>query len=425
MYALKSLATRSLVRTATDRPRANVFDPKLLRAKFTSYRTSFGNKVGEEVGHSGALRRVIDWPGNAFTSLYGRPAMLLFKGLSAVGNNVLYGIKVLLLVAKEGKVRKRADIWHFVRLKRDMILATPYFFLIPGCFMLPVLPVVCKYAPMLVPTTFYTAQVLDFKLSNDTANRKLAYDPLTSQINVEFVRRSVQDPETQDRLLKLACTSDDRQSAAAELNSLAKAHNLPLEVIVWIQLLLSRLSSAEGGHVSYTSYDMVAKLLPLFLGKSGVQPFCLFNVRKLSVLAGKAIGIRFPGMLPQTRLLIWADWMLKDDALVRSEGVSSLTHYELLEALSMRGYVGLSTTVKISVLQQLLTSHIKFTQNLSRQLLLQQNFSERQSSAGEKGLGSIVSTKSSDEKYGHLLDPLQVSAVGSMVLLARILDVTR
>ena len=38
------------------------------------------------------------------------------------------------------------------------------------------------------------------------------------------------------------------------------------------------------------------------------------------------------------RLYRWADWIAKDDALIRHEGVLSLSKFELIEAIEERGF---------------------------------------------------------------------------------------
>jgi hypothetical protein len=62
------------------------------------------------------------------------------------------------------------------------------------------------------------------------------------------------------------------------------------------------------------------------------------------------------------RLYRWADWILKDDALIRADGVNSLSRYELLEALEERGFPRYHTGgiegMPVPEMRALLTAHL-------------------------------------------------------------------
>ena len=75
------------------------------------------------------------------------------------------------------------------------------------------------------------------------------------------------------------------------------------------------------------------------------------------------MGLGFPQIAPRTRLLQWIDWILKDDALIRKQGVKSLSTHELLEALDERG---LSHFAQSSMAQcrNLLSMHLSQTERL-------------------------------------------------------------
>ncbi|KAI9324330.1 hypothetical protein BDR26DRAFT_881626 [Obelidium mucronatum] len=68
----------------------------------------------------------------------------------------------------------------------------------------------------------------------------------------------------------------------------------------------------------------------------------------------------FPFVFPRTRLIQWADWILKDDAIIRREGVQSMTRLELLEALEERGFTALQD-VSVEEMKSTLLSHTKWT----------------------------------------------------------------
>lgn len=62
----------------------------------------------------------------------------------------------------------------------------------------------------------------------------------------------------------------------------------------------------------------------------------MLSMSDLSLL-GRFVGLGIPAAAARIRLFAWVDWILKDDALLRQQGIRSLTEYELLEALEERG----------------------------------------------------------------------------------------
>ena len=54
-------------------------------------------------------------------------------------------------------------------------------------------------------------------------------------------------------------------------------------------------------------------------------------------LWARYLGISYPSVFTRTRLIQRLDLLLRDDALIRRDGINNLTHYELVEALDERG----------------------------------------------------------------------------------------
>jgi hypothetical protein len=50
------------------------------------------------------------------------------------------------------------------------------------------------------------------------------------------------------------------------------------------------------------------------------------------------VGISMPSIWGRPRFLQWADWILKDNQLIKDQGIQSLSNYELVEALLERGF---------------------------------------------------------------------------------------
>ncbi|KAL2912626.1 hypothetical protein HK105_207842 [Polyrhizophydium stewartii] len=53
---------------------------------------------------------------------------------------------------------------------------------------------------------------------------------------------------------------------------------------------------------------------------------------------GAFMQISLPFIYPRARMLQWGDWIIKDDKLLRQDGIKTLSDYELFEALQERGY---------------------------------------------------------------------------------------
>ena len=74
-------------------------------------------------------------------------------------------------------------------------------------------------------------------------------------------------------------------------------------------------------------------LLPLFKMGAGLAHMPSNDI----ILWSKYIGHSLPWILPRSRMYKWADWIIKDDQLIKDDGVNSLSRVELLEALEERG----------------------------------------------------------------------------------------
>lgn len=80
----------------------------------------------------------------------------------------------------------------------------------------------------------------------------------------------------------------------------------------------------------------------------------------------KYAGLALPYFMPKARLLMWADWMLKDDRLIEKEGIKSLSLFELREASMIRGIPQSQKLESYRYYQKALQSHLtlsKKTQN--------------------------------------------------------------
>ncbi|KAJ3045747.1 hypothetical protein HDV00_007873 [Rhizophlyctis rosea] len=132
-------------------------------------------------------------------------------------------------------------------------------------------------------------------------------------------------------------------------------------------------------------------------------------------LWARYLGFPFPSIAPRERLMRWIDAILKDDAMIKAEGVNGLTHYELLEALDERGYMGIATAPTVNDLRNMLSDHIKFTYTAVETATRRE--------AQEKG---VVKSNTTEPKPAvtegprlYQVDSLGLCTVGAMVPIVR------
>ncbi|XJO75216.1 hypothetical protein BDV3_005928 [Batrachochytrium dendrobatidis] len=214
-------------------------------------------------------------------------------------SNLGYCLSLYMSVKEKGQVSKRVDIRHFVRTKQDFATLVPGIICLVAS-KLTSLQSVMTYAPSLIPTVFYNVEIWDAKVKSAEALRtkqsRIVLDQVIASLNAI--------PAT--RLKSSRIMSAERKRT----------------------MLVEKLSAPEKIKES--------DLLDLY-------PFihAHFNIAtapsSLISSFGKLLHFTAPALLPRSRLLRWGDWMLKDDLLIKKDGVASLSYIEVLEAIYERG----------------------------------------------------------------------------------------
>jgi hypothetical protein len=196
-------------------------------------------------------------------------------------------------------------------------------------------------------------------------------------------------------------------------------------ILLTINLKYLKLPRLQISSHSNATYSDIAALYPLFrsqLSAVNMPGSALSNF-------GSQMGFTLPSMFPRSRLLQSVDWVLKDDELLRVEGIQNLTDYELVEALEERGAVFSSVVlIQLNVLilfffrlslgfttlanQPLdnirlsLVNHLKFTKAVTDAALRNR----------APGRGPTM--------FGNLLHADELAAITSLMVLARSLNVS-
>ncbi|KAI8819937.1 LETM1-like protein-domain-containing protein [Fimicolochytrium jonesii] len=212
-------------------------------------------------------------------------------------------------IAQRGaKLTDRRDIRDMYRLKRDWLRAIPATLLFLPPFMAPLLPFFTKRFPRLFPTVFVHSDIQIAHTRREAESREHLKPAVIPAINAAITSSLSSSPTD-------AATTYDR-----ELQMLARR---------W-----SRIASSPTT-TTVTEADLLS-LLPLIrehgalvtMTKEQIGPLVKFATRKGAWRRVDA----------QAKLYAWADWVVKDDALLRMRGgVSGLSELELVEALNERG----------------------------------------------------------------------------------------
>ncbi|KAI9330372.1 LETM1-like protein-domain-containing protein [Zopfochytrium polystomum] len=269
------------------------------------------------------------------------------------------------------RVTDRADIKHIQRNKRDLLAAVPGAFLLMLPFQQTVLKLVFRYTPFLIPSSFHSEKVL--------AIRAKVMEEKRQRLSASIAQGVV--------------TAMEKSSASTTTNPKVR----------------SQLSSFEklASNPANASYSDMISTFSLFRDCLNLSQQLPYGV---AVKMASSLGYGLPSVFPKTRLLQWADWVIKDDELLsRTGGVNNLTTPELVEALEERGYIALSTgSASPDVLRTQLANHLKFTQSL-----LQSAEAQRPTRLKDSAF-----MRSSGLAGSPALLPEEVGAVGVMVVLA-------
>ncbi|KAJ3010304.1 UNVERIFIED_CONTAM: hypothetical protein HDU68_002191 [Siphonaria sp. JEL0065] len=223
-------------------------------------------------------------------------------------------------MARSDRLEKRDVIRTWLRSTRDLQILIPSFVLLIWPFQQYTLPFVFRVAPGLVPSSFYSKGVVNIK------------------INAVQSRREIEGPKLVEALTK-------------QVDSLGEGFVFDKSTVTAVALFKKMMLNTS----TTTFSDLNELLYPLFVSRLTAGS-CLANPSQFTSF----LHFTAPQLFPRTRLLQWADWILKDDAMIRREGVRAMTWHELVEALEERGFTRLEGLSMIE-LQNTLTQHTKWT----------------------------------------------------------------
>ncbi|KAI8592104.1 hypothetical protein BDZ88DRAFT_449432 [Geranomyces variabilis] len=338
------------------------------------------------------------------------PANNMLTAMSLLWRNTMYSTELWVAYRQEGHtVTRRADIKHMQRNKRDLLRAMPaaIFFAIP--FAIPLLPVLMRVAPGFLPSVFVTREVLEMKVGVMRERREKGAEAVLEAVD-KAIGRSVGGGSSG------AADSRERQHAAA----LARRWTLLRE-----QQLQQRPGVAPGAVVKETAAPSDSDLISLqtlFRDHATLLDVPPATLRTMMSFAGISTPLspvlsHVFARLPRARLLVWIDWVLKDDGLLRQQGINSLSDYELMEALDERGFINL-TNRSTAELRTALAQHLRFTKAATDAIIPRARAAAAADARNAAGItrAPIATTATS---ANAALPHDEIAAVATLVLVAR------
>ncbi|KXS16341.1 hypothetical protein M427DRAFT_154657 [Gonapodya prolifera JEL478] len=290
-------------------------------------------------------------------SFVAQPAWTIWRGLRLLATNAQAMFTIWIeIVSKRrpGKTYDREEILLVQRTRRDLLVAFPFlvYSLLP--MTLPTIPLILRFAPGLVPTTFVTEDTwLGQNLHRDRRRVRAA-----KAVVAEITKAA-------ERVLQARVDGSAVGARARPGGAATVTREEVYAARMWLQLVNS----------PPTSPIPPTTLLPL-------RPFLLTH---FNVLAPPATSLpalcRFldlpfesflPSRLNRTRIARWADWVVRDDAmLVVQEGVGGtgreegqgegIADDEVVRSVGERGFTPIlslleSTSTSLSTITTITTS---------------------------------------------------------------------
>ncbi|KAJ3348094.1 hypothetical protein HDU83_001580 [Entophlyctis luteolus] len=279
--------------------------------------------------------------------------------------------------AQSERIHRRDGIRMVLRTVQDLKIIFPAIPYLVLPFKTITLPFVFRTVPILVPTAYYTKEVMIIKAATVETKRgksaSIVVNSLANQINT----------------MKLNDSRD--QSALAALSSVRK-------------MMLNTSS------ITYA--DLNTLLCPLFIAKLTAS-----STLESPTSFASFLNFTFPFVFPRQRLLQWADWIIKDDGMLRRDGIGQLSWYELVEALEERGFTRIDPqTVTEDEMRHMLAEHVRFTKNLMDSIV-----AKRQALAVASG--SMGSDFKVSEHLG--LTGEELGGLATLLVFARAVDVLK
>ena len=239
-------------------------------------------------------------------------------GVSNLLSHTSYTSKLWMKSREGTKISLRSDIRHIMRFKNDLRMFFPALTYLIMPFTTYTYPSIIRRYPDLIPSVFVTSAMLEAKMLSISNYRASLKIDLISKFTKEIKKIAENSPN-----------SKDIQFASE----------------IWKRLLKS----------DRILHQDIIQLLPLF------QTLNIKNIdNEITTRLCKYLSI------PKSRpdLLVWIDWIIKDDVLLSNDGVSSSSKFELYEALCERGFIDELLLENTDALSKTLSCHVKFTQGL-------------------------------------------------------------
>ncbi|TPX41423.1 hypothetical protein SeMB42_g05583 [Synchytrium endobioticum] len=234
-------------------------------------------------------------------------------------------------------VRDRFDVALLQQTKRDLLAILPglFIFLMPSTRLKVA---VIRRASFLYPLVFVTPRLHDLVIQDATKYRQ-AKSKTVLALLLDMSARSVGSSSGPLSQRLYALTKKALQQYSNSSIVIPYTHLQPLLEHFRTHLSLLKMTESE--------LAVLTKYLN-FITRPRI-PYRTIDE-----------GIRLFVPLPKLeRLIQWADWIVKDDYLIRQVGVKALNDFEVVLALYERGFVHL--TEPISTLRNSLNAWLKFT----------------------------------------------------------------
>ncbi|KAI8804543.1 hypothetical protein BJ742DRAFT_824061 [Cladochytrium replicatum] len=140
-----------------------------------------------------------------------------------------------------------------------------------------------------------------------------------------------------------------------------RRNHLAPRIVASMKPSLNHLSFAQliNDANAVINYAQILNILPFLVDHFGLSDLSWLAARRIAAF----LDIPLPSVLPDAKLVQWTDAILKDDMMIRRDGIEHLNMDELVEALEDRGFIDIHALSPMEM-QIALLNHTRFTKNL-------------------------------------------------------------
>lgn len=220
--------------------------------------------------------------------------LFLTSGCSLFVKGTVHAVSLWADSRNNGPLTKRRDIRHVIRVKKDWAIIFPALLYAILPFTIPTIPFIVAKYPSVLPSAFVTDELM---------------------------------------AKRIAGIEKKRSDKSAVLAGFRKAcSELPIPFKNQLMTNSKKLMiKALSGKYTVSNSDLF-DLYPFIY-----THFNLLSLPNESLIEfSRFLCLALPSISSRSKIIQWADWILKDDALIRAEP-RNLTQFELLEILDERG----------------------------------------------------------------------------------------